>query len=319
VTDPRLDPRLDLVVAAIDDRVPAVRRLTLVAPDGGELPGFTPGSHLVVECALPDGVRANAYSLTGESLAPTSYAVSVLRVGDDGGSAWVHALAVGDKLVARRPRSAFAPVARATRHLLVAGGIGVTPVVSHLRAARAWGRETQVLYAHRAGSGAHLDDLADLAPDAELFTDRSGLLDRLETVLTDQPIGTHLYVCGPAAMIDAVSARAAALGWPASRVHVERFGVDALDPGDPFRAVLTASGTELDVPSGVSLLEALEAAGHDVPHLCRQGVCGECRVPVAGGTPLHRDLFLTDDERAAGDCLMACVSRSSGPLLEVAL
>lgn len=310
---------LELVVTALDDPVPGVRSVTFSAADGSDvLPTYVPGSHLVVEC----GGRANAYSLTGDAVCPSTYSISVLRLDDGaGGSRWIHdELSVGDVVGARLPRSAFAPASKATRHLLVAGGIGVTPILSHVRAAEQWGREVQVLYAHREGRGAHVEELRDLAGDRlEAFTDQAGFVARLVTVLAEQPLGTHLYVCGPAAMMDHVLATAADLGWPQSRLHAERFGIDVLEPGDPFTVTLTESATKLDVPSGTSLLEALLAAGHDVPNLCRQGVCGECRIPVVGGTPLHRDLYLSDDEKKAADALMCCVSRADGPTLEVAL
>lgn len=309
---------LELVVTATVDQVPGIRSLTLAAPDGRDLPGFVPGSHLVIEC----GGRANAYSLTSDGAAPTSYDVSVLEVPDgSGGSRWVHReLRVGDTVTVRLPRSLFPPVARAVKHLLIAGGIGITPIVSHLRAARRWRRETEVHYVFRQGRGAHVEDVLALTDGAaELHTDRAELCARLDKALADQPLGTHLYVCGPAGLIDHVLDTARALGWPESRLHCERFGVDPLDPGDPFDVTLTATGTTLRVPSGTSLLEALEGAGLEVPNMCRQGVCGECRIPVTAGRPLHRDLFLTEEEKAAGDVLMPCVSRCTGPSLEVPL
>ncbi|MXG89215.1 PDR/VanB family oxidoreductase [Nocardioides flavescens] len=312
---------LELVVTRVDDSVPGVRSLDLATPDGARLPRFVPGSHLVVHLG-EEGDRTNAYSLTSDGTDPTAYSISVLRVADGaGGSRWVHdALAVGDRVRARLPRSAFAPVARARKHLLVAGGIGVTPIVSHLRAAARWGREVQVLYAFREGHGAHVDDVLDLCPSAELLVDGPDeLLARLRVALREQPVGTHLYVCGPGAMIDAVLAAAADAGWPGSRVHLERFGTDALDPGDPFTVTLARTGRTLRVPSGTSLLEALEADGVAVPNLCRQGVCGECMLPVVSGRPLHRDLFLSEPDKASGRVVMPCVSRADGPSLEVAL
>ena len=308
---------LRLVVSAVREAAPGIRTVTFRRPDGGPLPSFVPGSHLVVDC----GGRANAYSLVGESVSPSSYEISVLQVPEGaGGSQWIHGLVVGAEIEARVPRSAFAPIATATRHLLIAGGIGVTPIVSHLRAARRWGRETQVLYAFRPGYGAHAEDIHALSDGAaEMYPDRASLMARLDTVFAEQPLGTHLYVCGPGAMIDAVLAAATAAGWPESRLHAERFGLDALDPGDPFTVSLTSSGLTLEVPSGTSLLDALDDIGVAVPSLCRQGVCGECRIPVAGGRPLHRDLFLTDEEKSAGDALMSCVSRCDGDFLEVPL
>ncbi len=309
----------ELVVTGIAEHAPGIKAFTLATADGAALPGFIAGSHLVVRA----GRHTNAYSLTSDGFAPTEYTISVLRVADGrGGSRWMHDnVAVGDTLAVHPPRSAFAPLPRAGKHLLIAGGIGVTPIVSHLRAARRWGREVQVLYAFRDGYAAHVQDVRDLAgAGAELFTDRRAFTARLAAVLAGQPIGTHLYVCGPAAMIDAVVAAATERGWPASRMHTERFGADALDGGDPFTVELTETGLSLDVPCGTSLLEALEDSGIDVPNLCRQGVCGECRIPVCGGTPVHRDLYLSDDEKAAGDSLMPCVSRAEkGTTLEVPL
>jgi ferredoxin len=120
-------------------------------------------------------------------------------------------------------------------------------------------------------------------------------------------------------MIETLRTITAELGWPAQRIHVERFSTAALDPGEPFTARLARSGREVLVESGVSLLEALQGSSVEVPYLCRQGVCGECRVPVTAGRPRHRDLFLTDEERDAGDSIMCCVSRSRDPVLELDL
>ncbi len=316
---------LKLTVAAVDDSVGGVRTLTLTHVDDAALPSFTPGSHIVVECEAP-GRPANAYSLTGDAVAPEAYVISVLRrAGETGGapsgSQWIHdELAVGDTLIARPPRSAFAPVLRARRHLLVAAGIGITPMISHLRSARLWGRDARLLYIHRVGRGAYLDTIRDLTEHASVHTRRADFAIELSAALADQPFGTHLYVCGPASFIESVTASAAALGWPASRIHVEHFGIDALDAGEPFTVQVRSTGEEFTVDAGVSLLEALEGRGFAVPNLCRRGVCGECRIPVSGAAAItHRDLYLSEEEKRAGDSLMACVSRGSGSTLEVAL
>ncbi|NTY58606.1 2Fe-2S iron-sulfur cluster-binding protein [Mycolicibacterium sphagni] len=300
---------LTLEVVAIDDGVPGIRTLTLASPDRAVLPSFTPGSHIVIQCA--DG--ANAYSLTGETTSPREYVVSVLECPQGrGGSRWIHRdLTIGSVIVAHRPRSAFAPVLRASRHLLIAAGIGITPMVSHLRSARRWGRDVRLLYVHRKGRGAYVDEIATLTDSASFFTDRTAFVSELSLELASQPFGTHVYVCGPSQFIDDVVTAATALGWPPSRIHVEHFGGD-LAPGDPFEVELSCSGDVFTVESGVSLLESLTARGHAIPNLCHQGVCGECRVPVRAGSVVHRDLYLSDDERR--DSMMACVSRGSGRL-----
>lgn len=299
---------MSVEVVGVDDTVPGIRTLTLSRPDRSPLPSFTPGSHIVIE--YPGG--ANAYSLTGDTVTPREYVVSVLECADGrGGSRWIHTLAVGDTIEIREPRSAFAPVLRASRHLLIAAGIGITPMVSHLRSAKRWGRAAQLLYVHREGHGAYVEEIKSLTDDARFFTDRVAFLAELSATLGDSPLGTHAYLCGPAAFIDDVTALAAGLGWPPSRIHVEHFGGE-LEPGDPFEAELTSSGERFVVDSGVSLLEALEAHGVSVPNMCRQGVCGECRIPVRSGALQHRDVYLSQAEREAGDAMMACVSRAEG-------
>ncbi|CAN5728327.1 PDR/VanB family oxidoreductase [soil metagenome] len=309
----------ELVVRGLDDGVPGIRTLTLARADGAVLPSFTPGSHIVVECG-PAPSPANAYSLTGESVAPTAYVISVLDCpAGSGGSRWIHRLSVGDSVVIRPPRSAFAPVLVAKRHLLIAAGIGITPMISHLRSAQRWRRDVRLLYLHRDGRGAYADEIKALTDDAQIFTDRAAFMAEVRPELGDQPLGTHLYVCGPASFMADVSAMAVELGWPPSRIHVERFGIDTFDPGMPFEVALANTGQSFVVESSESLLEALLARGHDIPSLCRQGVCGECRIPVVQGKILHRDLYLSDAEKAAGDSMMSCVSRAAGDRLELSL
>jgi ferredoxin-NADP reductase len=311
------DGDLLLTVAGVEDAAPGIRTVTLSRPGGGLLPGYPPGSHLVLSC----GDRRNAYSLTGDGVPAPEYRISVLlRPDGNGGSAFVHALQVGDRVAAAGPRSAFAPVSTARHQLLVAGGIGITPMLSHARAAARWGRSFELFYGHRPGAGAHLAELADACgPRLRAFEETSALLDAVAAALADQPMGTHVHVCGPAPLIAFVEESAAGLGWPGERVHVERFSAADLDPGEPFTARLARSDRRVAVPAGVSLLAALEDAGIAVPNMCRQGVCGECRVTVTAGRPLHRDLHLADSERTAGDAVMCCVSRSLDDELELDL
>jgi dimethylamine monooxygenase subunit B len=311
----------DLVVRSVRSETPGVRSVALAREDGGPLPEYVPGSHLLVECATPTGTRVNAYSLTGSGSTPDAYPISVLHRADGaGGSAFIHRLVPGETVRASLPRNGFAPTATATHHLLIAGGIGVTPVLSHVRSALRWGRSFTVLYAHRDGAAPHRGLLRTLCGDRlEEVSGRDVLAARLPSLLARQPLGTHLYVCGGTGLTEAVLVTARGLGWPEARLHHEVFDAQALDPGEPFTVRLDRSGTRLEVPSGTSLLDALEDAGLTVPNRCRQGVCGECRIAVTAGTPLHRDGVLTAAERQAKDCLMPCVSRAVGPALGVDL
>ncbi|MDJ0358359.1 ferredoxin reductase [Paenarthrobacter sp. PH39-S1] len=161
------------------------------------------------------GGGANAYSLTGSGSAPSEYTISVLQVeGSAGGSLTMHRLAIGDLVQVSLPRSAFAPAATATHHLLVAAGIGITPVLSHARSAAEWGMAASLIYVHRPGAGAHVPEARELlGPALTECSDRDSFLKVLAEKLTTQQLGTHLYVCGPAAFMDTVLGHACEHGW----------------------------------------------------------------------------------------------------------
>lgn len=314
---PAVQQGLLLEVASIRRETESVTSITFKNPSGAPLPRYVPGSHLVVQY----GDGANAYSLTGSGSAPSDYSISVLRVDDGaGGSLAMHRLAVGDRIRTSLPRSAFAPVATATHYLLIAAGIGVTPMLSHARAAAEKQVAASLLYMYRPGGGAHVAEARELlGPALTECTDRSVFQHELRDMLTSQRIGTHLYVCGPAAFMDTVLEQASELGWPKSRLHSEPFGAAELDQGEPFSAKLSRSGITVQVPAGVSLLESLERAGKSIPNMCRKGVCGECSLSVLRGAPQHRDLYLSEEEKTANTTMMCCVSRSLDQELELDL
>lgn len=303
-------------------RVSDVRPLTagithfrLVPAEGGPLTAYRPGSHLIVTA----GDHRNAYSLVDDGINPSSYGISVMRRGEGGGSDWLHEhVAVGDLLEIEGPRSMFAPVLNQRHALLVAGGIGVTPVLSHARATARLGGSAEVVYSYRPGHAAHLEDLRALAAAYDAVTLREATTVE-ETVATlaerfaVQPLGTHAYACGPLPLLETYEQLAAAAGWPPARVHLERFSAPGQDPGSPFAAVVASTGRRLEVGPGVSLLTALLDAGVPVPNLCHQGVCGECRIRVRAphGAIEHRDLVLSDHDKAAGDSMLCCVSRGT--------
>ena len=314
---PAVEGGLQLEVTNISPQTDSIVSITLADPSGARLPSYVPGSHLVVQY----GSGVNAYSLTGSGNGPTEYTISVLRVEDGGGgSVAMHQLGVGDRVFVSRPRSAFAPASTATHHLLIAAGIGITPVLSHARAAADRGTTSSLIYVYRPGAGAHVEEARDLlGPALTECSDRNSFQKVLAEQLTTQSLGTHRYVCAPTAFMDAVLDQARELGWPPARLHSEAFGAAELDDGEPFTVNLVRSGLKLDVPSGVSLLETLEKAGKTIPNMCRKGICGECVLPVLRGTPQHRDLYLTDQEKAENTTMMCCVSRSEDPELELDL
>ncbi|PYI64042.1 oxidoreductase [Arthrobacter livingstonensis] len=314
---PAVKDGLELEVTNANPETDSIISITLADPSGTALPSYVPGSHLVVQC----GAGANAYSLTGSGTAPSEYTISVLQVEDGaGGSMAMHRLTIGDRVHVSRPRSAFAPAAIAKHFLLVAAGIGITPVLSHARSAAEWGTAAELIYVHRPGAGAHVAEARELlGPALTECSDRDSLQKVLAQKLTTQPLGTHLYVCGPLAFMETVLDQAREQGWSTTRLHSEAFGAAELDAGEPFKVNLARSGISLDVPAGVSLLETLENAGKSIPNMCRKGICGECTIPVLRGTPQHRDLYLSDQEKAENTTMMCCVSRSLDEELELDL
>jgi dimethylamine monooxygenase subunit B len=307
---------MDLHVTAVATPCPGVRSMTLVGDDDAPLPSFPPGAHLGIEWRPG---RVNPYSLTGPGLAPDAYRLSVAQHTDGaGGSRRMHDLVPGDRVRAVPPRSSFPPVETAAHHVLVAGGIGVTPVLAHARWHAFWGNSFQVLLVQRPGVTPHADDLRRVAGDRlSTATDRDELHALLGPALRAAPWGSHVYTCGPPRLMADVATTARRAHWVDARIHAEPF-THAPEPGEAFTAVLRRSRCEIGVGPSESLLDAVHRAGVAAPHLCRQGVCGECVTRVVAGRVDHRDSVLSDAERP--DRIALCVSRAAaGETLELDL
>ncbi|MGB8945699.1 MAG: PDR/VanB family oxidoreductase [Streptomyces sp.] len=301
---------MTLRVHAKDTVADGVVSLTLVHPDGPRLPDWAPGAH--IDLLLPDGTTRQ-YSLCGDRWDPYSYRVAVLREpAGRGGSAYVHdQLTVGDAVGIGGTHNHF-PLTPADRYLFIAGGIGITPLLPMIHQAELMGIDWQLLYGGRTRvSMAFREHLKDtyggrvhLCPQ-----DEYGLLD-LETWLSRPEPGTRVYCCGPAPLLAAVQGACAA--WPPYSLHTERFTAAPVEPvrQTPFEVELRRTGRTVTVTPDVSVLHAVRRAGADVLSSCEQGTCGTCLVPVLAGTPDHRDAVLAEHERAAGDCLLPCVSRA---------
>lgn len=303
--------------------VPGVKRLRFEPTDGRPLPPASAGSHVILTLKTPNRLVKNAYSLLPESLDGGAYEVAVLRTPDSrGGSAFVHdALQPGAELSISSPVNLFSINRRARHHVLVAGGIGITPISALAAELSRQNQSFELHYAIRDEmKGAFCADLVRKYGDkVHLYSSQRGERFRVRDSLAQQRIGTHLYVCGPERMIEAVLGDARDAGWPAANLHAERFLAPA--GGDPFEVVLKRSDIELVVGEHESLLEAIERVGVDAPHLCRGGACGQCRCRVLDkdGTIDHRDHYLSDEEKDAGDAIMTCVSRLKGSRLELDL
>ncbi|MFC3609474.1 PDR/VanB family oxidoreductase [Stutzerimonas tarimensis] len=295
-------------VAALRELTPVIREFSL-EPLQGELPGFSAGSHVVVQMPAGERTLRNAYSLPCDPADNHCYRIAVrLQPESRGGSRFMHEqVKVGDELRISTPHNLFPISSQARHHLLVAGGIGITPFIGYIAELRARGETFELHYAFRGGlTDAYLAELRErLGERLKSYDSLAGERLDLAVLLQGQPIGTHLYACGPENLLVALREQACALGWPDSRVHWEAFA--APEPGLPFVVELANSGQRIEVPADLSLLEALEAAGIEIPNLCRGGVCGQCETRYLAGEVEHRDHFLGQDERSS--LLMPCVSR----------
>jgi len=293
----------------------------LVAADGSALPPFEAGAHIDVQ--LPDGLTRQ-YSLCNPPHETHRYQIGVLRdAASRGGSRALHErVQVGQALAISAPKNHFALAPDARRSLLLAGGIGITPILCMAEALQARGAEFELHYCARSrGRAAFLDRLAAAPFAARVAThfDDEAAAQRLDiaALLAAADEGTHLYVCGPRGFIDAVLAAARAAGWAEARLHVEFFTGSVVDgAGDTaFEVELKQSGRVVIVPAGVSIVQALGRAGIEVMVSCEQGICGTCLTPVLEGVPDHRDDYLTLEERAASDQMLLCCSRARTPRL----
>lgn len=313
-------PTLSVRVAEADLLTPDVRRIRLVSTSGGPLPLFSGGAHIVLHLPTPQGIVRNPYSLTSCPTDGAAYEICVQKSPTSrGGSVFVHdRLKVGDALEISWPVNLFAMDRRARKHLFVAGGIGITPFLAMMQQLAKEGGAFELHYAMRSPeTGAAREAVAQLygGHRVRTYVSSHGSRISLPELLEGQPLGTHLYVCGPTRLIDDVLVQAREAGWPDENVHSERFA--APPPGRPFLLELARSGQRIEVGSHQSVLEAIEAAGLDAPNLCRGGACGQCETGVVAcdGALEHHDHFLSPQEREEGRKFMICISRIAGERL----
>lgn len=324
-------------VLSLRDLSPSVREF-LIAPEGGPQP-YAPGAHIEVEiaakeaglaanpsgtevCSAPraTGVRSasspthvRSYSLVGASR-PDGYRIAVKRLdAGRGGSSAMWALQPGDTLHVNGPLNHFSLGWSAPAYLLLAGGIGVTPLLGMAQALIQRGLPAQMVYGVR--------DAAELVLADEL---RAVLGERLRTVVGERldfaalysglPPGAQVYLCGPQAMMQAAMAAWAQAGRPAQDLRLETFGNAGGQASGAFTVHLPRHGLSLEVPQTSSLLETLERHGIAALSNCRKGECGLCALDVLGfdGELEHRDVYLSADEKKANQRICACVSRARG-------
>jgi ferredoxin-NADP reductase len=314
------DGMMQVRVKRISFEAEGINSYELVSPGGGDLAAFTAGCH--VDLHLPDGM-IRSYSLVNDQSERGRYVVAVNKdAATRGGSKFIHEkLRVGDILTISHPKNNFFLQENAAHSVLIAGGIGITPLLSMIGRLEALGRSWELFYVARTRSAAaFLDELNALRPNVHanihvnFDQEPAGRMLDLVAIVKDAPENAHLYCCGPVSMLEAFEA--ATIDRPADHVHVEYFKAKekpAVAGG--FEVKLARSNRTIAVPAGKSILDALLDAGVAASYACTEGVCGTCETRVIEGMPDHRDLFLSNDEQAANKTMMICCSGSKSPTL----
>jgi phthalate 4,5-dioxygenase reductase component len=305
----------ELEVVRKDTVADGIHRFELRRPQGAmpaELPAFTAGAHLTV--LVPAGMRRN-YSLCNPPAERSFYQIAVKRDanGRGGSVSMVDDVNIGDLLRVSVPRNNFELHPRATQFLFIAGGIGITPILSMMQHLKSQNNDQfKLIYCTRdAASTAFLTELSkpEWAGHVQLHHDHGNIDQAFDFwPLLETPNNTHVYCCGPRGLMDAVADMSG--HWPSGSNHFESFGVDASlrATNTAFTVCLKKSGKALAVSASQSILEALRASGIRVPSSCESGTCGSCKTGLLGGAAEHRDMVLRDDEQASN--IMVCVSRA---------
>ena len=312
---------LKLRVASVDAPTSLIKSFTLEAHDGAPLPGYEPGAHIQIEIASAAGGAPQWRSYSLINLDPgvdpragvRAYRLGIRREDEGrGGSRHMHALQVGDVLTVRAPVNHF-PLAAPPAVLLIAGGIGITPMAAMAAQLTAQQRDYSLHFTGRTRDALpFIDELRAFAGERLVVHCDDDPATRLsvDALLDGAKVNQPIYVCGPAGMIDAVLAAARQRGWHECDLHFELFTELAPQEGDmAFEVELKASGRVLTVPADKSVLDTLLDNGVDVMYDCRAGYCGLCSTTVCSGAIDHRDTYLSDADKAAGKVMQVCVSR----------
>ncbi len=316
-------PLLRLRVEAIRLQADGIHAFELVDPDAALLPPATAGAHIDVH--LPGGLM-RSYSLASDPADRSAWTLGVLReVNGQGGSKAMHqSVRVGELLTVGAPRNAFPLAAGATHSVLLAGGIGITPIKAMAHTLTAQGKSFEVHYCARtARNVAFARELRALVPPDRLhFHFDNGVPGQglnITNLLKQQPDGAHLYYCGPGGFMKACAD--ASTHWASGSVHFEHFkppvSLPKTIPDASFQVRLARTGITVPVLPDQTIVRAIELAGHRVPTSCLSGLCGSCKVDYLAGEVEHNDYILSDEEKTR--CLTLCVSRARGPMLVIDL
>ncbi|PTW63462.1 vanillate demethylase subunit B [Breoghania corrubedonensis] len=304
----------DAVVTRVRDITPTVREF-LIAPASGKAQSYAPGSHINVSVLIAGQPDTRSYSLVGTP-EPGRYRIAVRRQPESrGGSRYMWSLAEGARITVSNPHNLFALDYDRPQYLLIAGGIGITPLHFMAQTLKRRGADFRLVHAARSRTDlAFADELREtLGEHLEVRTDDDMPLDLAEEIGRLSRDG-DLYLCGPMGMLEAARKIWARTGRPAASLRTETFGSSGHAAPQEFTVRIPNLGVEVRVPENRSMLEALEAAGIDMVSDCRRGECGVCKVKVlaSDGVIDHRDVFFSAEEQADGEHMCPCVSRVAG-------
>ncbi|NNG21611.1 PDR/VanB family oxidoreductase [Telluria aromaticivorans] len=299
---------------------PHVKEFRMVPADGSTAPGWAPGSHVDIGFRSHSGEEFHkAYSLVGAPGECLRIAVQREPAGRGGSRVLHDEYRPGMEVELGAPVDAFELKRGAVRTVLVAGGIGITPMTSMAQALDGDGHRFELHYLAREAERLVLMDEFDGMRHGVVSTylTSSGQRPDLDALIGPYAQGSELHACGPVSLLEAIRTRAAALGWPAAHVHVESFGARTASEDKPVRVYLRQSDLRIEVAPGTSILDAMIAADAFVSYDCKRGECGNCFAQVVSGTPVHRDVCLTPEQRLQG--MTTCVSWAAGGDLELDL
>ncbi len=314
------DGPLELVISGIRQLTPRIRAYELRDPDVAELPAVEAGAHLKVPVRLTDGkIDVRHYSVCSNPARRDAYEIAVLREEHGtGGSRAVHELFdIGLRLRCELPQNNFRLHTDARPTVLIAGGIGITPIKAMAQALNAGGSAFDVHYAGRSEREMAFRDrlLREFDRRLTIYKSADGQRMDIERILSSAPDDAVFYVCGPGRLIDGVDEAAAALNMDRKRIRVERFAAGVDSKARPVEVELRRSGTTLTVRADQTILDAVLDAGIDTPYSCRAGNCKTCAVKVLAGEPEHRDSALSRVERQDQQLMCPCISRAVGDRL----
>ena len=306
---------LQLRITATAWEAPNIISYELRPAEGGELPPFTAGAH--IDLTLPNGL-VRSYSLLNPQTERHRYVIAVQKDrASRGGSKWVHEnFRAGDIVTVNGPRNNFPLDEAAAKSILIAGGIGITPILGMVERLGMLRRDWELVYCTRKRASTAFLEALQKKPQVRFNFDEEpgGKMLDIAGLVQAAPPGTHFYCCGPLPMLDAFEQATKDL--PRERVHVEYFTAKAppaVEGG--FTIVLAKSGLTLAVAPGKTILDTLRDNGFDTPFSCTEGVCGTCETRVLEGVPDHRDLILTEAERASNKTMLICCSGSKSDKL----